>query len=155
MNEGWSGRGNRSIVRCRGSSGRRKAELASRDLGFAIHLLVQREYREIFMPARSAAKSGNAQISPDESKRGVHVFGRNALQGKIPANRAVSVERIAQRHQPGVEAGPATLAAPWVNTDCSQDVISRRLAARPTRTVVVADGTVHLGGGIPSEWPTE
>jgi len=151
MNEGWSDRGNRSTAHCRPSFGRPKTDLASiagRHLGFAIHSVMQREYGEIFMPARFAAKGRNAQVSPDESKHGVHMFRRNALKGQIAANRTVGVERIAERHQPGVEARTATLAAPGVDTDSTQNVIGSRLAARSTRTVVLTDGTDHLGGWI-------
>lgn len=82
------------------------------------------------------------------------MFGRDALQSKIAADRAVGVERIAERHQPGVKTRFAALATPGVDTDDAQDVIGSRLAARSTRTFVLADGTIHLGGWIPSGWPT-
>jgi hypothetical protein len=54
--------------------------------------LLQGQNRKIFVPAGFAAKRRNVQIPPEESKQGVHVFGRDALQGGIPANRAVRVE---------------------------------------------------------------
>jgi len=45
------------------------------------------------------------------------MFGRDALQGGIAADGAVGVERIAERHQPGVESGLAALATPGVETE--------------------------------------
>jgi hypothetical protein len=44
------------------------------------------------MPAGFATKRGYVQVSPEKSKHGVHMFGRNAFQGKIAANRAVGVK---------------------------------------------------------------
>ena len=77
------------------------------------------------------------------------MFGRDALQGGIAADRAVGVERTAQRHQSRVESGMASLATPRVQTDCAEDIVGRRLAARATRTILLADGTIHLGRWIP------
>jgi hypothetical protein len=77
------------------------------------------------------------------------VFGRDALQGGIAADRAVGVERIAERHQPGVEAGMASLATPRVNAQGTENIVGSRLAARPARTILLADGTIHLGRWIP------
>jgi len=77
------------------------------------------------------------------------VFGRNALQREIAADRAVGVERIAERHQPGMEAGTTALATPGVDTENAENMIGTRLAARPARTTLFADGAVHLGRWIP------
>jgi len=122
-------------------------------LNSLLRLLLQGQNREIFMPARFAAKRRDAQISPHKSEQRVHVFGRNALQGEIPADRAVGVERIAQRHQPGVETGSTTLATPGVDTNCAQNVIGLGLAARSARTFLLADGTLHLSRRIPLRMP--
>jgi hypothetical protein len=51
---------------------------------------------EIFVPAGFATKRGNVQIPPNKSKEGVHVFGRNALQGGIAADRAMGAERVTE-----------------------------------------------------------
>jgi hypothetical protein len=82
------------------------------------------------------------------------MFGRDALQGGIPADRAVGMERTAERHQPGTEAGITALATPRVDTENAENVIGSRLAARSARTILLADGAVHLCGWIASEWPT-
>ena len=57
------------------------------------------------------------------------MFGRNAFQSGIAADRAVGVERTAERHQSGVESGMASLATPGVEADCAEDIIGRRLAS--------------------------
>jgi hypothetical protein len=77
------------------------------------------------------------------------MYGRDALQSRIAANRAVGVERIAERHQTGVESGMASLATPRVNAKCAKNIVGSRLAARPARTILLADGTIHLGRWIP------
>jgi len=77
------------------------------------------------------------------------MFGRDALQCKIAADRTVSVERIAERHQSSVESGMATQATPRVESDYTENIVRRRLAARATRTILLADGTIHLGRWIP------
>jgi hypothetical protein len=77
------------------------------------------------------------------------VFGRNALQGGIAADRAVGMERIAQRHQAGVKARSTALATPRVDAKRAQNIIGGVLAARPARTIMLADGTIHLAGWIP------
>jgi hypothetical protein len=77
------------------------------------------------------------------------MFGRNALQGGIAADRAVGVERTAERHQSSVEASMASMATPGIEADCAEDIVRRRLAARPARTLLLADGTIHLGRWIP------
>jgi hypothetical protein len=77
------------------------------------------------------------------------MFGRDALQSGIAANRAVGVERTAQRHQAGVEPGMASLATPGVEPDCAEDIVRRCLAARAARTTLLADGTIHLARWIP------
>jgi hypothetical protein len=69
------------------------------------------------MPAGLAAERRDMQMPPDKSKKGIHVLGRNAFQGRIAANRAVGVERSAERHQAGMEAGLAALATPGVETE--------------------------------------
>jgi hypothetical protein len=112
-------------------------------------LLLQGQNRKIFVPAGFAAKRRNVQIPPEESKQGVHVFGRDALQGGIAANRAVRVDGIAERHQPGMEAGTTALATPGVNAENAENMIGSRLAARPARAILFADGAVHLGRWIP------
>ena len=117
-----------------------------------LRLLLQGQNREIFVPARVAAERRDAQIPPEKSEDGVHVFRRDALQSKIAANRAMGVERIAQRHQPGVEPRSTALATPRIDTNGAQNVIGSRLAARATRTTLLADGTVHLGRWIPLQF---
>ena len=101
------------------------------------------------MPARFAAKRRNVQLPPDKSKQGVYVFGRNPLQGEIAADWAMGVERITEGHQPGVETRSAALATPGVDAKSAQNVVGSRLAARPARTILLADGTIHLAGWIP------
>ena len=158
MNEAWSGRGSRSTARYRARRPRRKtlpASIAGGEPHLALRRVAQRKHREILVPARLAAERRNMQVPPDKPKQGVHVFGRNAFQCGIAADRAVSVERIAERHQPGVEASLAALTTPGVETERAQNVISRRLAARSSRLVALADGTVHLACWVPSERPTE
>ena len=101
------------------------------------------------MPAGFAAKRRNVQIPPDNPKQSVHVFRRDALQGGIAADWAVGVERTAERHQSRVESGMASMATPRVQADYAEDIVRRRLAARPARTIMFADGTIHLGRWIP------
>ena len=87
-----------------------------------LRMLLLGQNREIFMAAGFAAKRRNAQISPHESEHRVDVFRRNALQGKIPADRAMGVERIRPGHQPGVETGSTTLTTPGVDTNEIENV---------------------------------
>jgi hypothetical protein len=108
-------------------------------------LLLKRQNREVLIPAGSAAERRNMQIPPDNPKQGVHMFGRDALQRGIAANRAMGVERIAERHQSRVESGMASLATPRVQPECAEDIVRRCLAARSARTILLADGTIHLG----------
>jgi hypothetical protein len=118
-------------------------------------LVLHGQNRKILIPAGFAAKGRNVQIPPDKPEKGVYMFGRNPLQSGIAADRAVGVERIAQRHQPGVEACSTALTTPGVDTEGAQNVIGSRLAARSTRTILLADGTVHLGRWIPLRMGTE
>ena len=120
-----------------------------REPNLLLFLLLQRQNREIFMPAGFAAKRRNVQIPPDKSKSRIHVFGCNPFQGGIAADRAVGVKRSTKRHRPGTEAGPATLATPRVEAESAQNIIGGALAARPARIILLADGTVHLGRWIP------
>jgi hypothetical protein len=53
-----------------------------------------------------------------------------------------------------MEAGITALATPRVDTENAENVIGSRLAARSARTILLADGAVHLCGWIASEWPT-
>ena len=71
------------------------------------------------------------------------MFGGDALQGGIAADWTVGVKRTAERHQSSVEAGMATLTTPGVEADCAENIVGRRLAARPARTILLADGTIH------------
>ena len=114
-----------------------------------LFLRLKGQNREILIPAGLAAERWYVQIPPDNPKQGVHVFRRNALQSGIAADRTVGVERIAERHQSGVEAGMASLTTPGVEADCAEDIVRRRLASRPARTILLADGTVHLGKRTP------
>jgi len=57
------------------------------------------------------------------------MYGRDALQGRIAADRAVGVERTAERHQSCVESRMASLATPRIQADCAEDIVRRRLAA--------------------------
>jgi hypothetical protein len=77
------------------------------------------------------------------------MFGRNSLQRGIATDWAMGAERVAQRHQPGVEACSTALATPGVDAKSTQNVVGSRLAARTSRTILLADGTVHLGRWIP------
>ena len=77
------------------------------------------------------------------------MFGRDALQCGIPADRAVGVERTAERHQSSVESRMASLATPGVEANGAENIIRRRLAARTARTILLADGTIHLSRWIP------
>jgi hypothetical protein len=77
------------------------------------------------------------------------MFGRNALHGGIAADRAMGAQRVTQRHQAGVEARPAALATPGVYAKNTQNMVGSRLAARASRTILLADGAVHLGRWIP------
>ena len=68
------------------------------------------------MAAGFATIGGNAKSRPEEREGVIHVFGRDALQIDIAANRAVRVERIAEGHQAGKKASAAIATSPGVNS---------------------------------------
>jgi hypothetical protein len=76
-----------------------------------------REYRKVFMTAGFAAISRNADRSPQEGKRRVHVVAGNTLQLRIAANRAMGMEGMPQRHQPRMKTRVAFHATPGIQAE--------------------------------------
>src|SRR5690242_889724 len=96
---------------------------AGGNFSLLLRLLLKGQNREILIPAGFTAKRRNAQIAPDNPKKGVHVFRRDALQCGVPADRAVGVERTAERHQSRMESRMASLATPGVQADCAENIV--------------------------------
>ena len=55
------------------------------------------------------------------------------------------VQRVADGHKPGVKPNMAVSAPPWIDSQNTQKVVSRRLAARASRIFAFADRAGHLG----------
>lgn len=69
---------------------------------------------------------------------------RNTFQIRIPTDRAMRMQRVAQPHRPRVKARPAFPAPPRIDTQNAQNVIRGSLSARTPRACMFTDGAGHL-----------
>jgi len=104
---------------------------------------------EILVAAGLAAECGDAKEAPDKRKRRGNVVARDALQLRIAAQGTVGVKRITEGHEPGIKARLTISATPRINTEEAEDVIHSGVAARASRTFVLANRAVHRGAGRP------
>ena len=113
--------------------------------------LVHRHDGEKLVAAGIAAKRRNPQHLPHKRGKRFHVVARNTLQINVPANSAVRVEGMTQRHGPRVKARFAALASPGIDTNRAKKIIDYILTTRPACSVVLTDGADHLETGLSSE----
>src|ERR1700730_4946694 len=83
-----------------------------------------RKNGEILVPARLTAKCWNVQKAPQEAQGARNIIGGDPHQLQVSADRAMSVERMAKRHQASVEAALAVMATPWIDTQQADNNIS-------------------------------
>jgi len=76
------------------------------------------------------------------------VLRRNPFQIRIPADRAMRVQRVAQSHHPCMEARSASCAPPRVDTKNTQNVIGCGLPARTSRAKLFTDRADHLSDRV-------
>jgi len=76
------------------------------------------------------------------------VLRRNPFQIRIPADRAMRVQRVAQCRHPCMEARSASCAPPRVDTKNAQNVIGSGLPARTSRAKMFTDGADHLSDRV-------
>ena|SRR5271165_3842009 len=105
------------------------------------------------MAAGLAAVGREVKETPQKRERRVNVFSRDALQFRIAAERAVGVQRLVERHEPGIKACLALAASPRKYTDPAKEVIHSELPTRTSGVLRFADRAGHLGTAEPFQLP--
>jgi hypothetical protein len=85
--------------------------------------------RKILVATGFAAERGDAKEAPEEGKRRVHVFGRDALQFWIATKGTVGAKRVAQWHKAGIKSRLALGATPGIDVEEAEEIIHCRVAA--------------------------
>lgn len=101
--------------------------------------------REIFVTAGLTPVGRHRQPPPQKREAGIHIFGGDTLQIRIPTNRAVRMKRVAQRHKAGMKTRFALLAAPRIQSKYAKDIVRSVLSARTAGVLAFADWAIHLG----------